>query len=279
MATATGKSYQCLAPSRPDGVLYYMQEKPPKSTERRFTWLERGTGLQLADNTPFYWSHLQPIFLEDRTKVKEIATFVRDNKVGLVVFDTLAKVMGGDENKVHEVHRAMRGVDVIRNEGAAVVLIHHTRKVSLNMGEEEDIDDSMRGSSALAGFYDSHLAIRPRGKNMLSLTVRSNEAAERYYSLRWAIDEQKESAALDMQELPDALSNASFVLDQALETIDPNRTYGISQLTKLWGCKTRDDAREIAEQLVADGALEMRGKKYALADIAGTGFEHTGETQ
>lgn len=73
----------------------------------------------------------------------------------LVVFDTLARCMDGDENSVKDMHAAISGCDDVRERtGAAVLLVHHSGK---------DQTKGMRGSTALLGAVDAVLKMRPDG--------------------------------------------------------------------------------------------------------------------
>lgn len=74
-------------------------------------------------------------------------------KPKLAVFDTLAMVMtGGDENSSRDMGIVMRNCRrITRQVGAAVMLVHHTRKGG----------DSERGSTALRGNSDTMIKVSP----------------------------------------------------------------------------------------------------------------------
>lgn len=74
--------------------------------------------------------------------------------VGLLVLDTLARVMaGGDENAVQDMMGLVRNIDRIRAETAAhVLVVHHTGK---------DASKGARGSSALRGATDTEIEVAP----------------------------------------------------------------------------------------------------------------------
>ena len=74
-------------------------------------------------------------------------------KPRLVVLDTLAAMMVGDENSVQDVREAIRAAQkLITDYGVTVVVIHH-----VNKGGEGRIGNRMRGSSALWGASDATL--------------------------------------------------------------------------------------------------------------------------
>lgn len=70
----------------------------------------------------------------------------------LIVLDTLARCMvGGDENLVKDVSRAIASTDLLRRRtGATVLLVHHSQKQG----------DLERGSSALRGAQDVMLSLK-----------------------------------------------------------------------------------------------------------------------
>jgi RecA-family ATPase len=104
------------------------------------------------------------------------------------VLDPLAQILSGDENSQEDIRKIVDAMKLIQKagetettHGPAVALLCH-----LNKGNNEaaDIDAQLRGSSALAGCYDAHLAIRGT-KQKLKLTVRAKEAEEMEFGLTW----------------------------------------------------------------------------------------------
>jgi hypothetical protein len=82
----------------------------------------------------------------------EVAQYVLRHRVGLIIFDTFARMsLGLEENSASDVGRAITRFDQIKNlTGAGVLVVHHTGKSS----------ESGRGSSALNGALDSEILIR-----------------------------------------------------------------------------------------------------------------------
>lgn len=69
----------------------------------------------------------------------------------LVVFDTLARCMDGDENSTRDMGVAVKGLDQVRERyGCAVIAVHHSGK---------DSDRGGRGSTALPGAVDATLRV------------------------------------------------------------------------------------------------------------------------
>ena len=80
----------------------------------------------------------------------------------VVVLDTLAALMVGDENSVSDIREALRPAqDLITDYGVTVVLVHH-----INKGGEGRMGNRMRGSSALWGACDGTLGfVRDEDEN------------------------------------------------------------------------------------------------------------------
>lgn len=81
-----------------------------------------------------------------------VSGYIAENDIGLVIFDTFARMSRGmEENSATEVGNAVGRFDQVRKiSNAGVMVVHHTSKGS----------ESARGSSALNGALDSELLVR-----------------------------------------------------------------------------------------------------------------------
>ena len=68
----------------------------------------------------------------------------------VVLLDTITRFVAGDENSSADMRVFAQKVFRLRNLGASVVLLHHSKK-----GSAGTLDDGLRGSSELAAFVDS----------------------------------------------------------------------------------------------------------------------------
>lgn len=268
-----GKKYACFNGGH-KRVLFYEREKAPKPTAQRFRALEQGCGINIGAGVDF--RHMSPLNLANVAQTQVIAGEIEQNQIGLVIIDTLAKCMKGDENSVEDMSRAMEGVDRMRAAGATVLLLHHTKKTSQDFDDAQDIDQEVRGSSALIGFADTHLALRPAGNKVLTLTARHNDAQEFRWQLRWDIESNESSiakrATLMVEELGDSSSIvAGFVLDGFTNTIinSHRNEFSVRGLRKLLMLPSDDVAIDIGNQLVSDGILvfDSSGRKYRKPEI------------
>ncbi len=140
-------------------VLYVLAEGGAKMMGNRArAWLAREDVESPPDFALFPYS----VSLGNRRSVDDLLELAGTDW-DLVVFDTLARCMDGDENSVKDMNLAIRGCDRIRERtGAAVMLVHHSGK---------DQSKGMRGSTALLGAVDGSMRMRPTGNGAIELSV------------------------------------------------------------------------------------------------------------
>ena len=148
---ATGKLWQGL-PVKQGPVIYIAAEGRGGLGQRVGAWetYYRSTG------APVYFS-LEPLDILGDGPDELLATCAlftanpdepeTDLVPGLIIVDTLARCFTGDENETADMAKFVQGVDMLRRElGATVLMVHHTGK---DRGRGE------RGSSVLRGAADT----------------------------------------------------------------------------------------------------------------------------
>ena len=201
MSASSGKSYGLLKPARPANGLIIEVEGARKPTANRFKMIERGTGLSLAQCPNLYMMHQQRFLLEDKHSIAQLGQFIKERNIQFIVLDTLVKLSRGDENDAREMTIALNGIEELRKHNqASAIYIHHTSKPG---SHPKDIDDEIRGSSALAGAFDQHFAIRmaPQNPKELHMTVVSKDHEEKFFILSWHIDKHTQAAKLSIQQV------------------------------------------------------------------------------
>lgn len=89
--------------------------------------------------------------LSNWSQCDDLCSFLEDKQFDLIIVDTLARVMGGDENLTKDMNAFISNIDFIRERtGAHVMLIHHSGKENKNRA---------RGSSALRAAVDTEIKI------------------------------------------------------------------------------------------------------------------------
>lgn len=161
MSAASGKHVGPFKPPKRTNVLFYSREGAPGPIAHRFKSIERGMGITVDECTNMYFVQNGAFFLDEPAHIKRTLAFIEKNQIGLVCIDTFARSFRGNENDARDVGAAMRGVERIRDAGAASLLVHHLGKTKqVAIGGEPDPDAGLRGSSALAGAYDNIVSIQ-----------------------------------------------------------------------------------------------------------------------
>lgn len=265
-ALATGERVAELIPTDPDGIniLVLALEGPPKKLRQRWAWLSNANGGAIPRGRVWF-AHRYPFLLDDPRWQLRLAELVQKKDIKLVVMDTLAKGIKGDENSAQDMGEVMRAVEVVcsAGEGTSFLCVHHLRKPSTQRGgAETDIDDDLRGSGAFAGAYDVHLAMRegPGGKGLM-LTARQRDAEERYFKIEWDINKQRQVAGLSMEEYrPDAPVGEEFAL-QCLSKLEEGKVYTYRNLMEAWEIPG-EMVNKVCGMLTTNGALVRMAKGW-----------------
>lgn len=156
LCVATGRRWHGHA-AKKQFVLYVSAEGGTGIAKRVSAWLSsNGVSPSVPDigwiieSLPIYATSEDMSVLFRRLD-KEVQQYPK-----LVVIDTLARCLEGDENQQADMGRFIAGIDRMRHEwGATVIVVHHTRKS----------DDDERGSSAFRGAAETMLFAQRKQKN------------------------------------------------------------------------------------------------------------------
>lgn len=118
----------------------------------------------------------------------EVAAYIARQEIGLVIFDTFARMSSGlEENSATDVGTAVRRFDKLKSlTNAGVLVVHHTGKGDPNSG---------RGSSALNGALDSELLVRHASWDTTEITDDDGRVLGKPLELRTT--KQKNAEQLD----------------------------------------------------------------------------------
>ena len=192
MSAASGMETGPFKPSKRTNVLFLSREGAPGPIAERFLLLEPGLGIPLHKCDNVYFAQNGAFFLDEPAHVKWLLTLIHSLNIGMVVIDTLARSSRGDENSARDMSAVMRGVEKIRDAGAATILVHHLSKTKIQgVGGYPDPDAGLRGSSALAGAYDSIVSLQQLeidGESEMWAIVGGKYQDFIGYKLDWKID-------------------------------------------------------------------------------------------
>jgi RecA-family ATPase len=164
----------------PPGAEYYrtlilQAEVGPKRMQERFRKQSQAFG-PAAQSHVCSASVFSSIKLDDKEGVAQMMLLVERFKPDVVIVDPLANFHCGDENVAQDIIRVTSVLDNIRAMGPAVCLVHHHGKSSAERG---NVGHKARGSTALAGWYDTHLSLERADKSVrLRFEVRHDETPE-----------------------------------------------------------------------------------------------------
>lgn len=138
------------------------------------------------------FQHRGHFWLDNEAQIKNVCKFIKRNDIKLIFVDTFAKSVQSDENSSKDIGRAIAATERMRDSGATVVLVHHLRKATSALSNgttgTPEPDKDLRGSSALAGAYETHLAVRSyQGKSAI-LLIGGKESEWCAYEYDWRFD-------------------------------------------------------------------------------------------
>jgi hypothetical protein len=195
LVAATGHSVGPLQSEGPVPVLYIYREGARKPTLQRFKALAAGHGFpNVSTIHNLYFHHRGNFWLDTGEWVADVCTFIREKKIRVVYIDTFAKSCQSDENSSRDMGVAVQQAEKLRDAGATVISVHHLKKGghSLSNGRSgyPEPDKDLRGSSAMAGAYETHWAVRSypgldSKVRETSLLVGGKESEWTSYSYDW----------------------------------------------------------------------------------------------
>jgi hypothetical protein len=166
---AYGAEWHGRETTRPAGILYIAGEGVRGVAKRISAW-RHYHGCQ-ADPAPFLVLPTAIDFL-DLASVQKLARTIEHHAlqhnfpVGLIVVDTVARNMVGDENDATDMSRFVSACDALREKFAvALIGVHHCGK---------DHERGMRGSTALPGASDTIVEVE-RNDNVITVTVKKQK--------------------------------------------------------------------------------------------------------
>ena len=146
----------------------WLQYRKLKASQARGAWL--------TESVPVYADSDGMARVIDRI---EEADIVPD----LIVIDTLARCFDGDENQQADMGRFVAGVDRLRKEfDATVIVVHHTRLDG----------DRERGNTAFRGAADTMLSLSNK-KGKLILACNKQKDAEEFEDIELRIKEMRDA--------------------------------------------------------------------------------------
>jgi hypothetical protein len=258
-SVATGRDW--LGKSVRQGpALYVAAEGAPGMSKRLRSWLDH-QGMAASDVRDDLHFLPRPVSLLDADTVDQLVGVVQAREVSLVVVDTLARsIPGADENSARDMGKAVGAVDMLRELGCAVVLVHHTPKDPGNA--------TMRGSSALNGATDTGWRT-DKESPLVTLTNVKQKDAEEVSPLTLVMREVGESVVPAVPTVAEHAAVMSGGLDTVSAIVSANPGVTQTELAKQSGMKL-GTLRYKLDQWSNQGLLrvETRGRSKLIYPVA-----------
>lgn len=246
----------------PVAVMYFLAEGQGEVMKRVQAWcLNRGVAL--ADLTGRFWIVPQRLPLGSVSPDGvNMAVVAKRLGIGLIVLDTWARTLEGDENSNADVARTINLVTDIRaNSGISVWIVHHTGHSDFGR---------MRGGSALAAALDCEIRVEGHLQDEdphVQLHCTKQRDAAYFDSFALGVENWGESISLSQDPRPIPQSD-QMPADQVTDLVrvlmlGPQSQDNLKQaLGRSWrGIKSELDAllREERAETLEDGRFRLRG--------------------
>lgn len=256
LAVATGGDFAGIGHARQGCVLYLALEdgKRRLRTRQRTITDKPDTGLL---HYALHWDRL------DREGVNWLNTFLTENSdCRLVVVDVFAKVRkpsNGSRNAYDEDYEALNGLkQLAEDHGAAIVVLHHTRK-----SEATDVLHEVSGSTGLTGCADTVMVLQgPRGSEEATLILEGRDVPHKALALSkdengvWSYD-----GPATVSSRPEGRQKILDVIRDAGKPLGPK---AIADATGLKLSNVKNTCRRMADDY---GELERaQGGRYVPVD-------------
>lgn len=173
LAVASGGRFLNWRAIVPRKVLYVNLELRPKRFGRRLITQVGGIQCLLPHQNLLTISHLRTLNILDTKQQKSFSEFIRENNIGLVIWDVLARMHSAEENDNGSMRAVMHAIRIASADRAHLVL-HHMRKPPSGAEDVNVGALGMRGASSIHGEADLIIAMH----------IRSGQGAR--YSLRFS---------------------------------------------------------------------------------------------
>lgn len=215
-------------------------EGSKKNADKRFRMMDNGAGWEVPKESLYYFHHWS-LNVRDDTYLHHLRTFVKSRGIKVLMIDSFAKSMKGDENSFEDVTDYFNRLDTIRALGCSIIVIDHLKKGTSKGDEDEDtdLDEEGRGSSVKAGHYDLAWHIRTFGPNRdaqrIIMTTTSRESESHMYDLDWDIRSgENERISVAFEEIPMGGSLPDPLLASCIDSLDYGPIYKDIDLVRLW---------------------------------------------
>ena len=197
-------------PTNQCGVLIVDEENGIKLLRKRLDLLE-------PENTlPIHFRSFSSFKLGNQS-IESMLEYIKENQIGLVIFDSLIRIHSGDENDAGQMSKIFLFLKQFNKNKVTVVVTHHHRKQRQN--GHGNPSNEMRGSSDILASLDCHIAVERDGKEVTIQQPKLRQDEEmKPFKLKLIKDEkgllffQHEGEAVEMERKSDQRKRAVMEL-------------------------------------------------------------------
>ena len=254
LSIASGKSFHGLETHRGRVTYVAAEGGRVRLYERALAW---ASAHGVNPDPAMQWLIAERV---DLTNNPEVSDFIAalDGPRDLVIIDTLARCMSGDENSQKDMGAFVAGCDRVREAtGAAVLVVHH---------EGKDAGKGARGSNVLRGAVDTSIRVRRDASGSVVVSVEDQRDGEPLPLM-----------CFTLQNVPlDGIERASAaLLDRTLKPNSPNVAGSLLEIAiGLHGASKQTLDRAVAEQLKLGASTATRRTREAIPIGRGCAVRH-----
>lgn len=142
-------------PTTQSSVLIVDEENGERLLQGRIKMLCNNFGV------PVFFLSLKNFRLNGKA-VKKITSLAKQYGIRVVIFDSLIRIHGEDENDATKMASVFKNLKELSKSGLAVILTHHNRKQG--MIRSNNPSQEMRGSSDILASVDCHIGVEKKAK-------------------------------------------------------------------------------------------------------------------
>jgi hypothetical protein len=273
-AVASGEPWLGHFPVNQAPVLYVDEESHTRGLKTRLTLLDAGN--PLPEDLPLWFSVGHGLRIDAVRPRQILDQLMRQHEPGLVIFDSLTRVHGANENSAGEMADVFANFEELRRAyECTILLIDHLRKRGLINDQEE----MLRGSTEKRAWPDTILFATPGERGSVTVSHIKSRFGERLADFSVAITVGNDSGIATLRHQGAAPSQHQAKADDLIAAIHALQQQlgpdGAAATTiAAWLNCSDDTVRRHANKLVAAGILSERdvstgGRPKTVYDVRG----------
>ncbi len=269
MLISVASGLPCLGkyPVRKSPVLLCEEESSILNLSRRSHVLARGAGLKDSDLSDFY--HLTRQFIKIPTHERELIAFMKLRGIKLVVFDSLRRFHGVDENSSEKMQPILDSFARINIEtSASVVLIHHLSKQQDK--SKKGVFERLRGTSDLWAWRDCLLGMEgePEATEAVCSFQFRDAESPKPITIKRTVDKISGAISLGVST-PEEASDFDEKTGAMLDYLRKHQPCSKDQIIAKSGGRKVDNGR-LFEVMIERGMVVENGYKWVVPEFTGT---------